>query len=283
MYQIEHPAETPEEIRARHEANRIAWNEGAAVYQAANAERVQMLRDGQSSLHPIERQNLLHIHGRGPFRNWCRRAIHLQCASGQDTLSLLVEGAHEVVGVDISDVHIANARWTAEQLGWNARFYRCDILDTPDELNSTADLLYTGQGALCWIHDINGWARVVSRLLKPGGIFHILDDHPASWLFDQETATLTVAGTSYFGHAEQNGGWSETYIGNQGKTDEEHAVKHERLWTLAEIFQALTTAGLTITHLGEYADEYWNAFPKLAAADKQKLPMTFSMMGVKRL
>ena len=214
MYHTEKSAETPEEIRARHEANRLAWNEGAAVYQAENAARLERLRAGRSSLHPIEQANLAKI---GPLKEWCHRAIHLQCASGEDTLSLLIEGAPEVVGVDISDVHIGNAQWATEQLGWNASWYRCDILDTPAELNHTADLLYTGQGALCWLHDLTGWAQVVSRLLKPGGIFHILDDHPASWLFDQETDTITAAGTNYFGHAESGGGWTEEYIGNQGK------------------------------------------------------------------
>jgi len=48
---------------------------------------------GGSNLHPIERANL------GDLRPWCRAAIHLQCASGRDTLSLWNEGAGRVVGV----------------------------------------------------------------------------------------------------------------------------------------------------------------------------------------
>ena len=279
-WQEEAPAAGPAEVRARHEANRAAWNEGAAVYRRENEARVRALKEGKSNLHPIERENLARY---GPLAEWCERAVHLQCASGYDTLSLLLEGAQEVVGVDISDVHVENARWTAAQLGANATWYRCDVLDTPAALEGTADLVYTGRGALCWLHDLEGWAGVVARLLKPGGIFHLLDDHPASWLFSQATETLTASGVHYFAHAESGKGWAEEYIGNQGKSAAEHATKHERLWTLADVFQALTRAGLVVVHLGEHAEEYWEAFPKLPASEKAKIPMTFSIMARKPL
>jgi hypothetical protein len=99
----EAPADSSEQVRQRHEANRVAWNDGAAAYTGDNAARLARLRAGQSSLHPLERRHLARF---GPLGDWCRRAIHLQCASGEDSLSLWLEGAHEVVGVDISDVHI---------------------------------------------------------------------------------------------------------------------------------------------------------------------------------
>jgi ubiquinone/menaquinone biosynthesis C-methylase UbiE len=72
-----------------------------------------------------------------------------------------------VIGVDISDNMIACARAKSDQLGAPATWYCCDILDTPSHLNQTADLVYTGRGALNWIMDIEAWATVVARLLKP--------------------------------------------------------------------------------------------------------------------
>lgn len=205
----------------------------------------------------------------------------MQCASGYDTLSLLLEGAHEVVGIDISDVQIENARWTTEQLGLAATWYRCDVLETPGELDATADLVYTGRGAINWLHDLTGWAAVVARLLKPGGVLSLLEDHPTSWLFTQDTQTLELSHNPYFTHAEWNKGWSEGYIGELAKPAAELTTKHERLWTLADVFQALTGAGLQVTYLGEHPDEYWNGFPNLAAAEKAKIPMTFSMIARK--
>ena len=152
---------TLEDVRARHEDNRRAWNEGATRYTSELEETIAFIRAGGSNLHPIERANLGDL------------------------------------GVDISDVHIANARLLTEAVGVATTWYRCDILDTPHELDGTADLVYTGRGALAGLHDLDGWAAVIYRLLKPGGILHILDGHPAAWLFDPDAETLVASGLKY--------------------------------------------------------------------------------------
>ena len=152
------------EVRAFHEGNRAAWNQAARRYTDTLDDAVQFLRAGRSNLHPVERANL------GDLRTWCRSAVHLQCASGKDTLSLWIEGVEQVVGIDISDVHIANARRLSERVGCSAaRRYRCDVLDTPHELDVRADLVHSRRGATCWVHDISAWTAVVARLLRPGG------------------------------------------------------------------------------------------------------------------
>ncbi len=262
-----------DEVKARHEANRVAWNEGAARYTEEIAETIAFLRGGGSNLHPIERANL------GDLRAWCRVAIHLQCASGRDTLSLWNEGVPQVVGVDISDVHIANARRIGEALGAPARWVRCDVLDTPHELDGTADLVYTGRGALCWLHDLDGWAAVIARLLRPGGCVHIFDDHPVTWLFAQETADLVATNVDYFAHSDSSQGWPATYIGELAVPVEQQARKYERLWPLAAVFGALRGAGLVVERFGEHREEYWDGFPLLRPELKTRIPMTFSMLA----
>ena len=275
----EAPAGDTDDVRARHAENRIAWNEGARGYSEDNDNRVRWLRAGESSLHSVERANLARV---GPLAQWCRRAIHLQCASGYDTLSLYLEGAQEVIGVDISDVHIDNARQTSDQLGFPASWYCCDILDAPTELDASADLLYTGRGALCWLHDINAWAAVCARLLRAGGVLSLFDDHPASWLFDPESEELQASKLDYFRHAEAVRGWPDEYLGDLGKDDSQHTVKHARLWPIGDVFQALTGAGFVVEYLGEHNDEYWASFPKLSAVDKATLPLTFSILARRR-
>lgn len=262
-----------DDVRARHQANRLAWNEGAVRYTQEVEETIAFLRAGQSNLHPVERAHL------GDLAAWCDVAIHLQCASGRDTLSLWNEGVKRVVGVDISDVHIANARLTGAALGAPATWYRCDILDTPHELDGTADLVYTGRGALCWLHDLDGWAAVIARLLKPGGILHVFDDHPFTWFFAQETADLVPTGFDYFTHSDSSQGWPATYIGELDVPVEQQTRKYERLWPLSAIFGALRGAGLDVEHFGEHRDEFWDGFPKLNPELKARLPMTFSMIA----
>lgn len=141
----EKPPENEAEVRAMHQANRSAWNEGAIHYTQMIDETVAFLGAGHSNLHPIERRNL------GSLGTWCKTAIHLQCASGRDTLSLVNEGVERVMGVDISDVHIENARQISARLGIPADWFCCDVLDTPHALDGMADLVYTGRGALCWL------------------------------------------------------------------------------------------------------------------------------------
>ncbi|NYI06725.1 class I SAM-dependent methyltransferase [Allostreptomyces psammosilenae] len=270
---IQQPATTTEEIRLRHEANRVAWNEAASAYSTELEQTIAELRAGTSHLHPLERAAL------GDLRPWCTRAVHLQCASGADTISLLLEGATEVVGVDISDAHIANARRTAEALDAPATFLRCDVLDTPHDLDGTADLVYTGRGALCWIHDLDGWAAVVARLLAPGGVLSILEDHPAKFLFRTDSDRLDPSGQDYFQHAEANRGWGEQYIGGDGVTRQ--AVKHERIWPLSAVVQALIDQGLVIRRLEEHPVDYWQAFPHLPEDLRRTLPMTFLLLAAK--
>ena len=236
-------ANTWDEIRFRHQNNRVAWNETAQSYTEENEDRVRRLQAGESSLHPVERRNLERL---GVLSQWCNRAIHLQCASGYDSLSLILEGAREVIGVDISDIHINNARWTTDKLHMPAQWFCCDVLDTPSELNETADLIYTGRGAINWIHDIDAWAIVVARLLCQGGVLSLLEDHPASWLFSQESERLEASEINYFAHAEASQGWTNEYIGDLGKPAERHTTKYERLWTIANVFQALVKAGLVV-------------------------------------
>jgi len=264
------------EVRARHESNRRGWNEGAEAYRDRVDKAIEFLKQGGSNLHPIERANLARL---GPLREWCRTAIHLQCASGEDTLSLWNEGATRIIGVDISDVHIENARRLSGALGAPASWHRCDLLDAPPDLDGTADLVYTGRGALCWILDLRGWASVVARLLIPGGVVHVLDDHPASALFDPGADALVPSGLHYFEHSEWSQGWPDSYIGMMGQPVEEHARKYERLWPLASIVQALLDQGLALEFLGEHAEGYWNNFNRLSPETAARIPRTFSLLA----
>ena len=272
-FHMESLAKDAREVRERHEANRLAWNEGAAHYTARLEDTLAFLRAGGSNLHPIERTNL------GDLRAWCTTAIHLQCASGHDTLSLLNEGVMQVIGIDISDVHIANAERLSQALRAPATWYRCDVLETPHALDGCADLVYTGRGALCWLHDLNRWAAVVFRLLKTGGILHLFDDHPVTWLFEGDAATYVPSGLNYFTHNDSSQGWPATYIGDLGKPADQHARKYERLWPVSAVFQALRRAGLHIEHFGEHPDKYWECFPNLRPELVGRIPMTFSLMA----
>src|SRR5258708_30288369 len=98
-----------------HNGNAAWWNETAAWYgEAGISDDIEFLRSGGTSLFESERRML------GDLSTWCSRAIHLQCSHGRDALSLLAQGAQQVVGVDISRRLLDVARQKSEALSANA-------------------------------------------------------------------------------------------------------------------------------------------------------------------
>ena len=263
------------EIKDLHQANRKAWNEGAKHYSEELQKTIDRLKAGISSVHPLERQNL------GDLKSWCESAVHLQCASGEDTLSLLLEGAGAVTGIDISEVHIDNARKTSEALNLPATWHCCDILEIPESLSGSFDLVYTGRGSICWMHDLEAWAAVVARLLKPDGVLHLFDDHPITWLFDLDSQAYQYNGADYFDTMEETRGWPSTYIGELAVPEAEQAPKYERAWPIGKVFEALVKAGLTVFHLMEQKEAYWDIYPDLSPELRGKMPLSYTLMARK--
>ncbi|GAC1652067.1 MAG: class I SAM-dependent methyltransferase [Herpetosiphon sp.] len=258
-----------------HQSNRAAWNEGAVWYEQGVEQNIAFLRAGGKNLEDPELR-ILH-----DLRVWCGRAVHLQCAGGGDTLSLWNQGAAEVVGVDISDRMIAVARQKSDALRAPATWYCCDVLDTPAELNGTADLVYTGRGALPWLHDLGGWADVVARLLKPGGRLFIFEGHPLTSVWDSDAAEFKLSseyGNYFSDQVDRSQGWPATYIGELDRPVSEQAPKYERLWTLGTIVTTLAQTGLRLERLEEYPDQFWDQFPRMPADLVKRLPNTFSLL-----
>src|SRR6476661_8881177 len=107
---------------AMHGANRAAWDEAAERYEGWFDEAVALIRSGGVNLFGAEVELIGDLHGR------CRRAIHLQCAGGRDTLSLWNLGAETVVGVDFSPRMLDLAARLTAATGAPARWIESDVL-----------------------------------------------------------------------------------------------------------------------------------------------------------
>lgn len=261
--------------RAQHQETGVAWNVTAAIYERDEEADIALLRSGGNSLLAPERRFLQGLH------TWCRRAIHLQCAGGTDTLSLWSMGAAEVVGVDISEKMLAVARRKTAALGAAACWYCCDILDTPHELDHTADLVYTGRGALPWMMDIQAWAGVAARLLKPGGTLYVFEGHPLDWVWDMDASSYQLSSRTgdYFSETiAKDRGWPMFSTAIQEYTPKDRLHVHERQWTLGEIMNSLIAQGLRLEHFEEHPDLFWNQFPHLPPELASRLPHTFSLL-----
>lgn len=265
-------------MATEHESNRRAWNEAAAFYQAGMAESIAMLRKGETSFYPPERKFLERLLPQSV------RSIHLQCAGGTDSLSLLNLGAREVVGVDISDEMIRIAEEKSRALGMNASWVRSDILETPTSLDGTADFVYTGKGALNWMMDIHAWGKVVARLLKPGGAIYVFEGHPFTYCFDMKASELAIDPVyqGYFAtkpYASQD--WPGTYVGQLKASVQEQAVKYEKAWPVSQVITALLEAGLTLEAFEEHPDKFWDEFVNLPDELRERFPNTYSVVARK--
>ena len=267
------PAELAD-VGAMHASNRAAWDEAAERYEGWLAEAIELIRGGGTNLLPPELEVL------GDLRGVCRRAIHLQCAGGRDTLSLWNLGAEEVVGVDFSPRMLDLAARLTAAVGAPARWIRSDVLETPHELDGTGDLVYTGRGSLLWLHDLDRWAAVVRRLVAPGGRFVLYEGHPVEWLFDaDEDGSWIATDYDYFAGAEASKGWAPEYIDRLSIPEPEQAWKYARSWTLGEVVTALAGAGLRIERLTEHPTDWWGGHGDVRAEERGRIPLSYSIVA----
>ena len=95
------------------EINKHSWNNRTDTHLNSEFYNLEGFMKGETSLNQFELEILGDIKGKS--------ILHLQCHFGQDTISLNRLGA-EVIGVDLSDKAIENARIIAEKTNSTAHF-----------------------------------------------------------------------------------------------------------------------------------------------------------------
>lgn len=255
-------------------SNRSAWDIAAGKYAPDLERDVAFLRSGGVALMSVERELLGDL-------SRCARAIHLQCSHGLDALSLLNLGVQEVVGVDISEAMLAQASEKSRRLNARARWVRADVLDVPHDLDASADLVYTGGGALCWVMDLDRWAAVVRRLLRPGGRLFVHEGHPLNWVWDEMADRHHLAsGASYFDtEPRANAGFPARAVRRLAPPGQTVPPAWERQWTLGQVVTAVAGAGLRVRRLEEYPDQFWPQFDRIPAPELTRLPHTFALIA----
>lgn len=238
--------------------NRQMWDERAPAHAASPGYSVERFADDPAFLSYVvqfDRPRLGDLTG--------LRGVHLQCHIGTDTLSLARLGATTVTGYDFSPSALAVARKLAHDAGVAIDYVEGELYDAVERLGGQRfDVVYTGTGALCWLPDVKGWAKVVAALLRPAGVLHIHEGHPVLWAIDHERDDgLLSIRFPYFETAtplllEEPGTYTD------GDPD---AITHNATaeWNhgIGEVVQACIEAGLTITALHELQYCDWLALP----------------------
>lgn len=264
--------------------NAANWDARADAHMGPGGYRVSMLDDPAwlSSVVRFDRPRLGDVRGLD--------GLHLQCHLGTDTISLARLGAR-MTGVDLSSRSLEHARVLAERAGAQIDYVQADVSSAPTALGGrTFDLVYTGIGALCWLPSVTRWAEVVAGLLKPGGELFIREGHPVLWAMDDPRPDeLPVLAFPYFETEGVRFSEEQTYAGDEpiGSPDIVH-FNHG----LAEIFNALWSAGMEITMFDEHMSVPWNPLGDAMIdtgndewqlrVNPERLPATYTLRARKR-
>jgi 2-polyprenyl-3-methyl-5-hydroxy-6-metoxy-1,4-benzoquinol methylase len=265
------------------EANRRHWDEIAPIHRdsAFYAEHLAELRAGGSRLHALEAAEVGDVRGKS--------LLHLQCHFGLDSLSWARLGA-TVTGIDFSVQAIAAAQGLASELGLTARFVVSDVYDLPSKLEGQFDIVFTSYGAITWLPDMERWARVAARFVKPGGFLYVAEFHPMFQVLD-DAAGLTGPRLAYPYFESEPPVRSEvdgTYadLGAHVTNQLNFCFPH----SLGEIVTSVIEAGLRLDFLHEFPYCTYPALPFMEQHDDGlwyltqghgQVPLLFSLKATK--
>ena len=234
--------------------NREQWNRRTAVHLTSDFYDVPGWLAGKESLKAPELALL-------PEDLTGKTVLHLQCHFGQDTLSLARRGA-TVTGVDLSEAAIAAARDLRDKAGLEATFINCDLYSLPDHLDDAQqfDIVFTSYGTITWLPDLDRWASIVHRYLKPGGQFVFAEFHNLAYLWNEDRTAIQYP---YFNPNPIVEEMTSTYTDGDGVSGTEVNWDHP----ISSVINALLNTGLTLRGFHEYDYSPYDCFENMVPAD----------------
>jgi ubiquinone/menaquinone biosynthesis C-methylase UbiE len=258
------------------EINRQSWNRKTDFHLKSDFYDLEGFLKGNSSLNSIELGLLGDLQGKS--------VLHLQCHFGQDTISLARLGA-TVTGVDLSDNAIRQANELAAKAGVKADFICCDLYDLPQHLDKQFDLVFTSYGTIGWLPDLEKWAQIVARFLKPEGKFVFVEFHPVVWMFDYN---FEKVGYNYFNDGPIVETQSGTYADKDAPITQEYVNWNHGI---SEVLNSLIRSGLEINSFDEFDYSPYNCFNHTLEVEPGKyrikhlgnnIPMVFALVATKK-
>ncbi|HZT94936.1 MAG TPA: methyltransferase domain-containing protein [Gaiellaceae bacterium] len=151
-----------------------------------------------------------------------KRVLHLLCGAGEATAALAELGA-VATGVDPRPAALEAARGRWPKILW----VDGEPQSLPRQLRrGRFDLVYSGEGVLGRLDDLDGWALGIAAALRAPGELLVFDDHPVADCVDGLLR------------------WRSDYFRDPAGAD--------RLWRIGQVVSALTRAGLRVEALEEY-------------------------------
>jgi SAM-dependent methyltransferase len=151
-----------------------------------------------------------------------KKVLHLLCGTGEATAALAELGA-VATGVDPQPAALETARERWPKILW----VDGDPQSLPRQLRrGRFDLVYSGEGVLGGLVDLDGWAAGIAAALRAAGELLVFDVHPVADCVDGLLR------------------WRSDYFRDPADPD--------RLWRIGQVVSALARAGLHVKALEEY-------------------------------
>jgi SAM-dependent methyltransferase len=259
------------------ETNRLNWDARLPVHQISAFYDLAAFRAGKITLDSIVRSEVGDVDG--------RTLLHLQCHFGLDTLSRARLGA-TATGVDFSERAIKLARSLAVEVGVGGTFICSDVYRLPDVLNAQFDVVFTSWGVLTWLPDVPGWAAMLTRFVRPGGTFYIVEGHPVISGLDDEGGLYRSSAPYFQGPEPMRFDDGKTYADPDALV--EQPVNYQWTHPVGEVVTALIDAGFRLEFLHEHPVLPWRRFESMdQGADGwwrlagDPFPLSFSILARK--
>ncbi|MEO7523814.1 MAG: class I SAM-dependent methyltransferase [Ferruginibacter sp.] len=258
------------------EKNKAAWNSRTNHHFNSSFYDVEGFLKGKNSLNDIELKLLNHVEG--------KNILHLQCHFGQDTISLARMGAN-VTGVDLSDNAINKAVELSARANVNTTFICCDIYELPRYLDKEFDFVFSSYGTIGWFPNLDKWAAIISKFLKPDGKFIFAEFHPVVWMFDNEFEKVIYTYSKSEPIIEVEEG---TYADRSAPITTEMITWNH---SISEVITSLLQQGLELNFFKEYDYSPYNCFSKTIEFEPgkfriehfgNKIPMVYALSATKK-
>ena len=268
------------EIRQMVAANEADWDARAPLHAASRFYR----QPAEYWFADYEWEDL------GPLED--RDVLHLQCHLGTETIAFARRGAR-TTGLDLSAKSLEEARQIAADAGVAVDYVHADVYDAVAAVQGRRfDIVYTGKGALCYLPDLEEWARVVGELLTPGGALYIVEFHPLlnamrPVSLPGESDELTIRADYLEGRGPISHESTVTYTGDEVPGRQ---TSYEWMHGLGEVVTTLAATGFQVTSLRESEVLQWPRWPSMKQTpegwwrlpdEAPRVPLLFALKAIK--
>ena len=259
--------------RARYvAANRAAWEASAPLHRrGASWQRLAegFARPGFSCLDAVETEALTREGVAG------KAVAQLCCNNARELLSVKSMGAGRCVGFDQADAFLEQGRELAEIAGLELELVSGDVYAVPARFDAAFEIVLVTIGVFGWLPDLPGFFAVAARLLRPGGLLVVHEQHPITNLFEVGDPDPFALRHSYFRPLPFEERQAVVY---DGSATPEVAPYYWFVHPLGDTVTAALEAGLRLERLREYPDNISSVeYDVLATRPGVELPLSYLM------